>query len=324
MLPLDVAVIGSYVQDHAWLTETFPKDGETRLATGFNTGPGGKGFNQAVACHRQGVKTCFIGAIGNDALGENAQRFARDDELPVQFDVRDDAPTAASSILVNARGENRIVVSLGANEKLDAAFIAKNDKLIGAAKVVLTQAETGIGATRESLAIARRNLALSVLNPAPINTAIDGALLALADIATPNETEFAFLVEHLSGERLPPRWWDAGDEQLHALCRRLEVPTVVITLGGDGCFVSHADAHARRDRDACYRLAPEKVKVLDTTGAGDAFSGGLAAGLILFHYEHPFRRAVEHANRVAAMSTEIVGTAPAMPTRAQVEARFGA
>jgi hypothetical protein len=72
MLPLDVAVIGSYVQDHAWLTETFPSDGETRLATGFNTGPGGKGFNQAVACHRQGVKTCFIGAIGNDALGENA------------------------------------------------------------------------------------------------------------------------------------------------------------------------------------------------------------------------------------------------------------
>src|SRR5205085_10740656 len=113
MLPLDVAVIGSYVQDHAWLTETFPSDGETRLATGFNTGPGGKGFNQAVACHRQGVKTCFIGAIGNDALGENAQRFARDDKLPVQLDIRDDAPTAASSILVNARGENPIVASPG-------------------------------------------------------------------------------------------------------------------------------------------------------------------------------------------------------------------
>ena len=88
MLPLDVAVIGSYVQDHAWLTQSFPCDGESRLATGFSTGPGGKGFNQAVACHRQGVKTCFIGAIGNDALGENAQRFARDDKLPVQFDVR--------------------------------------------------------------------------------------------------------------------------------------------------------------------------------------------------------------------------------------------
>lgn len=324
MLPLDVAVIGSYVQDHAWLTQEFPKDGETRLATGFNTGPGGKGFNQAVACHRQGVKTCFIGAIGNDALGENAQRFARDDRLPVQLDIRDDAPTAASSILVNARGENRIVVSLAANEKLDAAFIERNEKLIGSAKVVLTQAETGIGATRACLAIAKRMQSLAVLNPAPINTAIDGELLALADIATPNETEFAFLLSHLFAQALPPRYWEMGDELLHQLCRKLDVPTVVLTLGRDGCFVSHADARARRDGDRWYRLAPEKVKAIDTTGAGDAFSGGLAAGLILFHYEQPFRRAVEHANRVAAMSTEIVGTAPAMPTRAQVDARFGA
>ena len=324
MLPLDVAVIGSYVQDHAWLTQSFPCDGESRLATGFSTGPGGKGFNQAVACHRQGVKTCFIGAIGNDALGENAQRFARDDKLPVQFDVRDDAPTAASSILVDARGENRIVVSLGANDKLDAAFIMKNERLIGSAKVVLTQAETGIGATRECLSIARRTQALSLLNPAPINTAVDRELMALADIATPNETEFAFLLAHLCGQQLPPRYWEVGDELLHQLCRKLDVPTVVITLGGEGCFVSHADARVRRDADRWYRVAAETVKVVDTTGAGDAFSGGLAAGLILFHYEHPFRRAVEHASRVAAMSTEIVGTAPAMPTRAQVEARFGA
>lgn len=324
MLPLDVAVVGSYVQDHAWLTEVFPCDGETRLATGFSTGPGGKGFNQAVACHRQGVKTCFIGAIGRDALGENAQRFARDDKLNVQLDLRDDAPTAASSILVNARGENRIVVSLGANDKLDAAFVQQNEKLIGSAKVVLTQAETGIGATRACLAIARRAQALAVFNPAPINNAIDRELLALADIATPNETEFAFLLAHLHGQQVAPRYWDLSDELLHQLCRKLDVPTVVLTLGAEGCFVSHADARRRRDGDRWYRLAPEKVKAIDTTGAGDAFSGGLAAGLILFHYEQPFRRAVEHANRVAAMSTEIVGTAPAMPTRAQVEARFGA
>src|SRR5262245_18678092 len=206
MLPLDVAVVGSYVQDHAWLTEGFPCHGETRLATGFSTGPGGKGFNQAVACHRQGVKTCFIGAIGRDALGENAQRFAHDDKLPVQFDVRDDAPTAASSILVDARGENRIVVSLGANELLDATFIARNDKLSGSAKVVLTQAETGISATRAALGIARRVQALSVLNPAPINTLVDRKLVALADIVTPNETEFAFLMSHLCGQPLPPRF----------------------------------------------------------------------------------------------------------------------
>ena len=138
MLPLDVAVVGSYVQDHAWLTEVFPCDGETRLATGFNTGPGGKGFNQAVACHRQGVKTCFIGAIGRDALGENAQRFAHDDKLPVQFDVRDDAPTAASSILVNARGENRIVVNIPEYKMR----VLHGDKLVHEARVIVGKPES--------------------------------------------------------------------------------------------------------------------------------------------------------------------------------------
>lgn len=323
MLPLDVVVVGSFVQDHAWLTEVFPQDGETRLATGFNTGAGGKGFNQAIACQRQGVKTCFIGAIGNDALGENAQRFAREDGLLAEWDMRSDAPTAASSILVNARGENRIVVALGANEKLDGEFVARQRKLISGAKIVLTQVETGLGASREALAIARQQGLVGILNPAPINKGLDRALFALADIVTPNETEFAFALDHLFGQKLPPNYWESGDELLHQLCRKTGARTVVLTLGKQGCFVSHEDALARKDADRYYRIAAEPAKVVDTTGAGDAFSGGLAAGMILYHYDHPFLRAVVHANRIAAMSTEIVGTAPAMPTRKQVAARFG-
>lgn len=323
MLPLDVIVVGSFVQDHAWLTEVFPQDGETRVANGFSTGAGGKGFNQAIACQRQGVKTCFLGAIGADALGENAQRFAIADGLLAEWDVRSDAPTAASSILVDARGENRIVVALGANERLDGAFVAQRRKLISAAKVVLTQVETGLSASREALAIARQQNLVGILNPAPINAGLDQALFGLADIVTPNETEFAFLLEHLFGTTLPPRYWESGDELLHQLCRKTGARTVVLTLGKQGCFVSHADARTRKDADRWYRVAAEPAKVIDTTGAGDAFSGGLAAGMILYHYDQPFQRAVVHANRVAAMSTEMVGTAPAMPTRKQVEARFG-
>src|SRR5687768_12390239 len=96
----EVVIVGSFVQDHAWLTDRFPQTGETRRALGFNTGPGGKGFNQAVACARQGVASLFIGAIGDDHLGTIAQRFGEDEGLPCRWQVRDDVATAASSIVV--------------------------------------------------------------------------------------------------------------------------------------------------------------------------------------------------------------------------------
>jgi len=115
--------------------------------------------------------------------------------------------------------------------------------------------------------------------------------------------------------------WQRDDADLHALARKLGVATVVVTLGSHGCFVSHGPDR-RGDSAECYRLAPEKVNAIDTTGAGDAFSGALTAGLVRFA-GRPFRDSVIHANRAAAMSTEIVGTAPAMPTYDAVIARFG-
>lgn len=325
MTSVDVVVIGSYVQDHCWTTKQFPQPGESRIGA-FSTGPGGKGFNQAIACHRQGVSTCFLGAIGRDRLGETAQAFARNDGLRAEWELRDDAPTAASSIVVNARGENLIVVALGANEKLSPEFVSARAPLIAGAKVVLCQLENGLEATREALTIARRGGAITVLNPAPINEALTRDLIALADVITPNETEFAFLIERLTGDRDAATAALAAPTlalpQLHELCRRTGVPHVVVTLGAGGCFVSHAPASVPEGGDDCYRLQAEPVSTVDTTGAGDAFSGGLAAGLVLYEGLRGFRRAVQHANRVAAISTETPGTAPAMPSRAVVEARY--
>jgi ribokinase len=321
MTPIDVVVVGSYVQDHAWRTAQFPAAGESRIGT-FSTGPGGKGFNQAVACHKQGVKTCFLGALGDDRLGEIAQAYAREIDLLCDWEVVADTSTAASSIVVNARGENLIVVALGANEALSAAFIQAHDKLLRGAKVVICQLENALDATRAALTLARASGAVSVLNPAPINEGVDAELLALADIITPNETEFAFLMRHCYGKSLEPNYWEMPNPLLHQLCRVTGIGTVVITLGDKGCFVSHAEPLKRKDGDAYYRLSAETVRAIDTTGAGDAFSGGLAAGMIHYHYNQPFRRAVVHAGRVAALSTERPGTAPAMPSRADVDARF--
>ena len=318
----EVVIVGSFVQDHAWLTDRFPQTGETRRALGFNTGPGGKGFNQAVACARQGVASLFIGAIGNDHLGAIAQRFAREEGLPSRWQVHEGVPTAASSIVVDASGSNLIVVNLAANEHLDPAFIQAQSDVFAGAKALLLQLENNLDASRAALALATRRGLLRVLNPAPVHPDLDRDLLDLCDLVTPNETEFALLVERLYGESIDAATLaQRADADLHALARRLGVASVVITLGAQGCFVSHADDARQGDASAYYRIAPERVAAVDSTGAGDAFSGSLVAALLRFA-GRPFRDAAVHANRCAAMSTETIGTAPAMPRFDDVIARF--
>lgn len=317
-----VIVVGSYVQDQTWFVERFPQIGETLRAQRFNTGPGGKGFNQAVACTRQGAATTFIGAIGNDALGGIAQHIANTENLQCRWLIRDDQPTAAAGITVNTRGENQIAISLGANEYLDPDFVRAQSDLFASAKAVLLQMENNLDALAAALDLGTQHGLLRVWNPAPVHAALGIALLRRADIITPNETEFSLLLERFVDTTIAAATLAQQDDaKLHALARQLGVATVVITLGAHGCFVSHGE-NRRGDDAAYYRIAPESVKAIDTTGAGDAFSGALVAALVLFS-ERTFRAAVIHANRVAAMSTEIAGAAPAMPKYAAVISRFG-
>lgn len=322
MSDFDVIVLGSYNQDHVWNTTALPAPGESRLGT-FATGPGGKGFNQAVACHRQGIRTLFLGSLGDDALAAQARATALAFGLPAAFEVHADAATGSAGIVVDAQGRNQIVVAPGANEVLSVDFVRAHRAAIAGAKVLVCQLESRLEATREALLIARDAGVTTILNPAPMNPGLDGILLALPHIVTPNESEFAFLLDHVHGQPLARNWLDFPDPMLHALCRKLAAPTVVITLGERGCFVSHANAIARADGNAHYRIPAEAVSPVDTVGAGDAFTGGLAAGLILHGMAKPFRDAVRHAGRVAGLSTERHGAAMSMPTRAEVETRFG-
>ena len=322
MSDFDVVVLGSYNQDHVWSAAALPAPGETRIGT-YATGPGGKGFNQAVASHRQGVKTLFLGALGDDALAAQARATALAFGLPAEFEVHAEAATGSAGIVVDAEGRNQIVVALGANLALSPDFVRAPAAAIRGAKVLVCQLESNLDATREALTIARDAGVTAILNPAPVGAALDPLLAALPHVITPNESEFAFLLEHLHGQPLARNWIDFPDPMLHALCRRLAASTVVITLGERGCFVSHANAAARGDGHAHYRLPAEAVSPVDTVGAGDAFTGGLAAGLILHGMAKPFRDAVRHAGRVAGLSTERHGAAMAMPTRDEVEARFG-
>ncbi len=316
-----VVIVGSYVQDHAWQVDSFPVPGETRRALGFSSGPGGKGFNQAIACARQGVDTVFIGAIGQDAIGECAKNFAAAESLQAYWQICSDMPTAASSIVVNAHGENMIAVNLAANEFLDVDFLQSHESTFETARIVLCQLENNLDAVAFAFALGKKNAALCVLNPAPVHPELNHDLLTTADVLTPNETEFALLCQRFTAAGLSAdEVAHTGDADLHQLCRMLGTFTVVITLGRFGCFVSHGK-NQRGDEHPFYRVAPENVKAIDTTGAGDAFSGALVAALCL-HPEARFADAIQYAGRVAAMSTETIGTAPAMPSHAQVSARF--
>ncbi|MCE5234251.1 MAG: ribokinase [Mizugakiibacter sp.] len=321
--PAQVVVVGSYNHDHVWQVDRFCRPGETRRARGFVAGPGGKGFNQAVACVRQDVATSFIGAIGDDHLGAAARRLADAEGLRCRWQVRDDAPTGAAGILVDDGGQNQIVVALGANERLDPAFVRAQREAFAAAHVMLVQLENNLDAIDAALELAGAAGAVRMLNPAPAHAELSPGTLRRCDLITPNETEFALLCARFAGIDADADALAAlADADLHALARRLPVPCVVITLGRHGCFVSHADDGDRRgDAATHYRLPCEPAHTIDATGAGDAFSGALAAAMVRYA-GRPFVEAVRHANRAAALSTERVGAAPAMPRWAEVLARF--
>lgn len=321
---MSVVIIGSYVQDYVWNVSTLPMPGESRIGE-FSTGPGGKGSNQAICCRLQGVDTLFIAALGNDSAASGAKARAATLGLEAVW-ISSEQPTAAASVVVDAQGRNLICVALGANQDLSAEAVRgalSEEKLPEHVEVVLTQLETNLGASVEAMRLARTHGAIGVLNPAPINPLVGRELLESADIITPNETEFAFLMRHVLCIELPENWWLGLDAELHGWCRQLTSATVVITLGADGAFVSHGDSQLSgkfKDARPFYRVKALDAKAIDTTGAGDAFNAGLAAGLVKFAGD--FSAALQYATQVAGLSVERPGAALSMPTAEEVARRW--
>lgn len=320
-----VVVVGSFNVDHVWRAPALPIPGETLPGT-YATGPGGKGFNQAVAASRAGAPTHFICALGDDAGGALARALAGEEDMALHA-TRAAAATGTAGIFVDADGRNSIVVGEGANAELSRGCVEACAGVFAGAAVVLSQLESPIAAVLAALQAGRARGATTLLNPAPAHGlgADSGreALLAATDVLTPNESEFALLLQGAGVSVGPGEVATAADARLHAWCRQL-LPdgTVVVTLGAAGAFVSHADGRLRGDAAACYRVPGERAEVVDTTGAGDAFSGALAAELATGAAR--FADAARFAGRFAALSTQSPGAARAMPTRRQVEAVFDA
>lgn len=317
----DVIVVGSYNQDHVWVSDELPAPGATRSGR-YLSGPGGKGFNQAVASARCAASTAFLVALGDDAAAQHARTLATGFGIDLVDEVHAQMATGSAGIFVDARGRNVIVIAPGANAALSTAFIEGEADRIRHAAVTLAQLEVDRDAIFRALSIARSAGRRTILNPAPADAPVDESLLELADLATPNETEFTSLCLHVLGEKV--RAEDVAStpsSELHALCRRLHKGSVVITLGSAGCFVSHADAATFNDATASYRIAAIKANAIDTTGAGDAFNGALAAELARDPLQ-PLSAAIRYASAYAGVSTERRGAALAMPSRAEIISRL--
>lgn len=311
-MPGVVLVVGSYNQDQVWTSDELPAPGATRLGT-YASGPGGKGFNQAVAASRAGARTGFLTALGEDAAAATARGLAADENIELLAEVHPALPSGTAGIFVDASGRNVITVAPGANAALSPGYVRAARSAFAGANVVLAQLEVAPDAVHEALAMARDTGATTVLNPAPANAPTTAELLALADILTPNETEFAALLARHAGQSVnPDTLARSDDDALHALCQSVQATTWVITLGGEGGFVSHASPGQRGDTAVCYRVPAAPARVVDTTGAGDAFSGALAAALAA-NDPGSFAEAVAFASRYAALSTETAGAALSMP-----------
>jgi len=317
-----IAVIGSFVQDLAFRVSAFPAPGETRIGT-FFTGPGGKGSNQAVAAHRQGVPTIFVGAIGNDIFGASYRDWSEQEGLATALLVLDGASTGAASIVVNDQAENSIVVALGANDALSPEHVTSTLSAHPEISVLLLQAESSLKSAEEALHYARTQGLFSIFNPAPINPDISPELVAFADCITPNETECAFLLEKFTGQPCPTGVALLSDDELRTACEHLPCSTILITVGSQGSILYQRRVAPGAVRSITQgevlRIPSMPATPVDTTGAGDAFNGGLAAGIVKFQGD--LIQAVRYATVVAGLSTERSGTAAAMPSAEEV-ARF--
>ncbi|MEU6327007.1 ribokinase [Streptomyces sp. NPDC047049] len=297
----DVLVVGSANADLTVRVERRPGAGETVTGTDLVESAGGKGANQAAAAARIGGRTALLARVGGDAYGElllGAQRDAGTDVTPVIVD--DAARTGTAMILVDPDGDNSIVVSPGANAALTPQDVAAAKDTIAAASVVSLQLEIPMESVRAAAAAAEQAGTRVVLNPspAPEAAALAPELLAAADPLVVNEHE----ARQLSGlaDGTPAAWARA--------LRERGARSVVVTLGGDGALVL--------DASGTTGVPGVRVKAVDTTGAGDAFTGALATRLAR---GDSLPEAARFAVRVGAAAVTKPGAQPSYPTPAELD-----
>ena len=299
-----VCVIGSSNLDFAVAVPKLPGVGETVSGGTLTTSPGGKGANQAVAARRLGADVAFVTLLGADPMGDRLAAALSEARLPSgPIERTTEVPTGVALIAVDPEGRNQIAVAPGANHRLTPDRARRHRDLMASADVVLLQLETPIETVRWALEEARRLGKRTMLNPAPARVLpLPDDLLRLVDYLTPNEIEAGLLTGR---EVRSPADAEAAGQALVAM----GVSTVVVTLGAAGAVAVGAAG--------TIRVPGFPVEAIDTVGAGDAFTGGLAASVAA---GLSVEAALVVASAAAGLTCTRRGAVDAMPTGEEVVA----
>lgn len=296
---MSVCVFGSINMDLVFRTERLPNPGETLHSSTFETIPGGKGANQAVAAARLGTPTALVGRVGNDAYGHvlleglNAQGV---DTTGVRIDPQ--THSGIASICVGqAQGDNQIVLAAGSNGRMDATDVARLEPILRASRVLLLQLEIPLPAVMAAAKMAHEFGVFTVLDPAPACAALPEALYRWVDLITPNQTEAEVLTQ------LRVSTLEEAKQAAIALHQQ-GAKRVVITLGEQGAVAF--------DGNQFLHIPADKMIAVDTTAAGDAFNGAVAAAM---DQGYDWETALHWGAAAGALTVSKPGAQPSLPTR---------
>lgn len=294
----EILVIGSLNADLVVRAPRFPQPGETISGEDLQVIPGGKGANQAVAAARLGPSVSMLGRVGGDNFGDFLLENLKSNNVDFQLVQRDDSSTGTAIIVVDANGQNSIVLSAGANGNVSASDVERAS--FSTINLLLLQLEIPTPTVLSAAKRAKENGVCVLLNPAPAKELPD-ELIALADFVLPNETELSLLtnqtvVDVASAEQAAKRLIERGAQH------------VIVTLGGQGALGI--------DQQTSTHVNTFDVNVVDTTAAGDAFIGGFANAYL---QNKSVEESIRYGCACGAFATTKFGAQPSLPTKEEVE-----
>lgn len=293
-----IVVVGSLNMDLVVSAQRHPLPGETLLGFGFNTFPGGKGANQAVAAARlsQNGLVCMVGRVGEDAFGDTLLENAKQAGVDTHSIWKTPGISSGVALItLDANGQNTIVVAPGANTQLTPEDIQASEGIFDDASILLVQLEVPLPVVMCALKMAKKKGLRTILNPAPA-LCLPQPLFADVDILIPNQHELALLSKENSVS--------AGIQQMYAM----GVNNLIVTMGAEGLIVG--------DKEQLIKIEALKVTVVDTVAAGDAFVGAFAVGL------SEGKSILESAiwgNGAGAFAVTRAGAQPSLPRRDELE-----
>jgi len=296
-----IAVVGSSNMDLVVKSKRIPAVGETILGGDFIMVPGGKGANQAVAAAKLGAEVYFIAKLGNDVFAEQSLDNFKKETVNTKHVIQtNEAPSGVALIMVDDEGNNLIVVAPGANQTLLPADVKRAESDIASCGAVVAQLEVPLETIEFAAKMANDLKVPFVLDPAPAQE-LGPELLRMVDVLTPNETE----AQILTGIEV------TDEESARAASKNLlerDIKAVILTLGGKGFLLA--------DKKEARYVSAQKVDAVDSTAAGDAFTGSLAVGIA---ENKALLDAALFANYVAALSVTKMGAQSSMPTLQEVK-----